>query len=111
MAPPLVSSVSFEASGCKGRSCCPCDHADPRALHSDGALNQGFHLVSQHRNFHHACRSEDAHLRLKNDQQNRGEVPHDARSGEVPPCSRYRPGGRNVAARSSPCHPRCYRNR
>lgn len=111
MAPPVVNSVSIEASGCRDRPCCPCDRADHRALHWGGALNRGFRLVSKHRNSHHVYRPEDARLRLKNDQKHRDEVPRDARSDEGHQCSRYHPGGRNAAARSSPCHPRCCRNR
>ena len=67
MAPLLVNSISIEASGCRARSCFPCDRADHRALRWDGALNQNFRLVSKHRNFHHVCHPGGVRLHLKND--------------------------------------------
>jgi hypothetical protein len=111
MAPPVINSISIEASGCRNRPCRPCDRADHHALRWDDALNRGFRLVSKHRNSHHVCHPEDARLRLKNDQKHQDEVPHDARLDEDRRCSRCRPDARNAAARSWPCHPRCCRNR
>ncbi len=111
VAPLMVNSGSIETSGCRDHPCCPCDRADHRALRWDGALNQNLRPVSKYRNFHHVCHSGDARRRLKHDQKRQGEAPHDTRSDEDRQCSRYRLDGRNAAARSWPCHPRCCRNR
>lgn len=107
LAPPLVTSVSIEANGYRDRSCCSCDPADHHVPRWDGAPSRSFPSVSTLQDFRHACRPGSVHLRWKNDPRCRGEVRYGVHSGEVRQCFQYRPDGRNAAARSLPCHPRC----